>query len=292
VISRRKFLSTAAGTIAGIGALAGYSVLVEPRFRLAVTEWPVPVPSWPKAARPLRIAILSDIHACEPWMPASRIADIVARTAQLQPDLIVLLGDYIEALGAAYHSRPLSVAEWTAPLAALKAPLGVYSVLGNHDWWFDDKAVRQGLKNVGIPVLENRAVKIARDGHEFWLAGLGDQLARRTGGRWQGVDDLDATMAQITDNAPAILLAHEPDIIARVPPRVAATLAGHTHGGQVYIPFLGAPWIDTSPLGKVHPYGHLVENGRHLVISGGLGLTARPVRFMMPPEITVVTLHA
>ena len=292
MISRRTFLRGAAGALAGTGTLAGYAIGIEPRYRLAVAEWPLELPAWPESALPLRIAALADIHACEPWMSASRIADIVARTMQLRPDLIVLLGDYMEALGDGYRSRALSVREWVEPLAALRAPLGVYAVLGNHDWWFDAKAVRQGLTGAGIPVLENRAIKISRDGHEFWLAGLGDQLAHRKGGTWQGEDDLDATLAQIGDAAPAILLAHEPDIIARVPRRVALTLSGHTHGGQVYVPYLGAPWIDTSPFGKRHPYGHFVEKGRNLVISGGLGLTARPIRFMMPPEITLVSVHS
>jgi uncharacterized protein len=292
MISRRTFLRGAAGTLAGTGAFAGYSIGIEPRYRLVVTEWPLELPAWPESAPPLRIAALADIHACEPWMSASRIADIVACTNELRPDLIVLLGDYMDALGDTYRSRALSVQEWVKPLASLRAPLGVYAILGNHDWWYDAKAVRQGLTGAGIPVLENRAVKISRNGHDFWLAGLGDQLAQRKNGTWQGVDDLDGTLAQVTDAAPAILLAHEPDIIARVPRRVALTLSGHTHGGQVYVPFLGAPWIDTSPLGKQHPYGHLIEKGRNLIISGGLGLTARPIRFMMPPEITLVSIHS
>lgn len=290
MISRRAFLRAAAGTLASASALAGYAFIVEPRFRLAVTEWAVSPSTWPAEPPRLRIAVLADLHACEPWMPTSRIAHIAARTMQLQPDLIVLLGDYVEALGDDYRSRALSIPEWVEPLAALRAPLGVYAVLGNHDWWHDAKAVRQGLTGAGIPVLENRAVKIARDGHEFWLAGLGDQMAYRKDGGWRGVDDLDATLAQIADAATVVLLTHEPDIFERVPPRVALTLSGHTHGGQVYVPFLGAPWIDLSPFGREHPYGHFARNGSHLIISSGLGLTARPVRFMMPPEITLVSV--
>jgi uncharacterized protein len=290
MISRRKLLKTLARTATGGAMLASYSIVIEPRYRLVVTKWTVATPAWPSTAAPLRIALLSDIHACEPWMPASRIADVVKRTMDLQPDLIALLGDYGEALGDRYCFRGLEPPEWAPPLGALRAPLGVYAILGNHDWWGDVKAVRKELSAVNIPVLENKSIKIAQDGHSFWLAGLADQLAYSKDGEWHGYDDLDGTLAQVTDGDPIILLAHEPDIFARTPARVAVTLSGHTHGGQVYVPFLGAPWIDSSPLGRKHVYGHVVEDGRHLIISGGLGLTARPVRFMRPPEINLVTV--
>ena len=137
--------------------------------------------------------------------------------------------------------------EWAPVLAGLKAPLGVHAILGNHDWWEDKTVQREGqgptvarraLEAAGIPVYENDARRLSKDGRPFWLAGLGDQLAYLPARRFRpvrriGVDDLAATLAKVTDDAPVILLAHEPDVAVRVPARVALQLSGHTHGGQV-----------------------------------------------------------
>src|SRR5262249_8993097 len=138
-------------------------------------------------------------------------------------------------------TRSVSADQWSAALSRLTAPLGVHAILGNHDWWDDRDAQRAGrgpvlgrrkLEAVGIPVYENDAILLAKDGRRFWLAGLGDQLAFHKGRRKQarrrfrGVDDLEGTLAKISDDAPVILLVHEPDIFPRVPARVALTLAG------------------------------------------------------------------
>ena len=107
-----------------------------------------------------------------------------------------------------------------------------------------------------------------------------------------GVDDLDGTVARTMGDAdPLILLAHEPDIFVRVPPRVTLTLSGHTHGGQVLLPFIGRPVVPSN-YGQRFAYGHVVEGGRHLLVSSGLGMSGLPVRFMVPPEIALITLGA
>ncbi len=152
------------------------------------------------------------------------------------------------------------------------------------------------LERVGIPVYENDATRLVKDGRRFWLAGLGDQLAfirgRRKGGRrkFLGVDDLDGTLAKITDRSPVILLAHEPDIFPRVPHRVSLTLSGHTHGGQVRV--LGFSPMVPSRFGNRYAYGHIVEDNRHLIVSGGLGCSILPVRLGVPPEIVMVDVAA
>ena len=142
---------------------------------------------------PLRIAVLTDLHAMEPWMPVPRIERIVEAANELQPDLIVLLGDYVAGMAAVSHGAPSSIADWTAALARCVRHYGVHAVLGNHDWWVDPRGVRLGLEKVGIGVLENEAFKLQADGRRFWLAGLGDQLARQVRDGFVGVDDLDGT---------------------------------------------------------------------------------------------------
>ena len=292
MITRRTFLRGLTGALA-LGATTGiYSVAIEPRFRLSLPRWTVEHASWPAAMAPLRVAVLTDIHAVEPWMPSSRIGNIVDVANALEPDLIVLLGDYVASVHK-FRTGLVPIGEWTKPLGRLRAPLGVYAILGNHDWWDDVRGVRSGLHDAGIPVLENKAVKINRQGWRFWLAGLGDQLAKPLGRfRFRGADDLDGTLRQtMGDTDPVILMAHEPDIFVRVPPRVTLTLAGHTHGGQVWLPFAGRPVIP-SRHGNRFAYGHIVEGGRNMIVSAGLGVTGLPVRFMVPPEVALVTLAA
>jgi predicted MPP superfamily phosphohydrolase len=179
----------------------------------------------------------------------------------------------------------------------------VHAILGNHDWWLDKGAqaagcspvfVRRTLERIGIPVYENDAVRLSHKGHSFWLAGLGDQLALRAtcSGRrcYRGVDDLAGTLAKATDDAPVLLLAHEPDVFPRVPDRVSLTLAGHTHGGQVRL--FGYSPVVHSRYGNRYAYGHVIEDGRQLVVSGGLGCSILPVRFGVPPEIVLIELSA
>jgi uncharacterized protein len=278
--------------VCGLG-LPSYAVAIEPGFALAIRRWTVALPQWPRSAPPLRIAALSDLHAARPWMTGERIAAIGKVAMELKPDLITLLGDYVTSIHQRYLGLMPPIAEWAGALGTLRAPLGVYAVLGNHDWWGDLHGVRDGLCAAGIPVMENDAIKITTGGHSFWLGGLGDQLAhgRYVKGRPRGVDDLDGVLAQVTDDDPFILMAHEPDIFIKSSPRVALQLSGHTHGGQVRFPLIGA-LVVPSAYGQRYAYGHIIEDGRNLVVSGGLGVSGLPVRFLMPPEITIVDVTA
>jgi len=289
MITRRQFITGLLGGVALAGGVGSYAFGFEPRFRLVVTEWDVETPRW-TYDRPLRIVIVTDIHAVRPWMPPERIREIVATANGLGGDLIAVLGDFVSGLGQRFRSGRVTAAEWGPPLAALQAPLGVHAILGNHDWWSDPETVKATLTEVGIPLYQNRAVKIGGD-TPFWLAGTDSMVAHRLGrGEFLGEDDLPGTLAQITDDAPAVHMAHEPDIFVDVPDRFAVTLSGHTHGGQVSLPFLGRP-IVPSAYGERFAYGHVREGGRDLVVSAGLGCSTLPVRFGVPPEITVVTLR-
>jgi predicted MPP superfamily phosphohydrolase len=154
--------------------------------------------------------------------------------------------------------------------------------------------VRRALEAAGIPVYENDAVRLTHRGRPFWLAGLGDQLAflpswRRRHSHRIGADDLTRTLTKLTDDAPVILLAHEPDVVMRVPDRVALTLSGHTHGGQVRL--LGWSPVVPSRYGGRFAYGHARE-ACDIVVSGGLGCSIAPFRLGVPPEIVLVTLGA
>jgi len=289
MITRRQFV-VGLGTAAAAGfGLTGYAAAVEPRFRLVVTEWDLPTPRWTHGT-PLRIVVVTDIHACRPWMPPERIRSIVETANALGGDIIVVLGDFVSGISQRLRSGRVAPREWGPALSGLSAPLGVHAILGNHDWWSNLAAVKAALEKAGIPLYQNRAVKIEGDA-PFWLAGTDSMVAHKLGrGRFRGADDLPGTLAQITDDAPAILMAHEPDLFVQVPDRFAVTLSGHTHGGQVRLPFLGRPVVP-SAYGQRFAYGHIREEGRDLIVSAGLGCSIMPVRFGVPPELTVVTLR-
>jgi len=267
---------------------AVYAAAVEPQG-LVVTGYALSPPGWPREQR-LTITVIADLHAGGPDMLLPHIRKIVETANGLRSDLIVLLGDFI----ARYRHFGIRVADtdWAAELARLSAPLGVWSILGNHDWWYDLHGVRNALAGVRIPILENKAVLLRGAQAQFWLAGLGDQLAHPLGhGRFRGVDDLPGTLAQVHTSDPVILLVHEPDIFPSVPHRVALTLAGHTHGGQIRMPIVW-PLFVPSKYGARFAYGHVVEERRHLLVSGGLGTSVIPARLGVPPEIVQVALGA
>jgi uncharacterized protein len=296
MISRRQLFKV----IGGFGALSASTAAYgfgEPVLRLRVARYDITPPQWP-ADFQLRIAVVADLHACDPWMSLERIEAIVARTNALKPDIIVMLGDYVA--GHRHVTRTIPASEWAPVLAALKAPLGVHAILGNHDWWEDKTVQREGhgltvarraLEAAGIPVYENDARRLVKAGRPFWLAGLGDQLAYLPARRFRpvrriGVDDLAATLAKVSDDAPVVLLAHEPDVAMRVPARVALQLSGHTHGGQIRL-FGWSPVVPTRY--DKFAYGHSRVNC-DVIVSGGLGCSIMPFRLGVPPEIVLVTL--
>lgn len=168
-----------------------------------------------------------------------------------------------------------------AELKFLRAGVGVVAVLGNHDGWLNHDRVQIALERNGVRVLEETAARFDTPGGPLWVAGISDL--------WTGPHDVPMALSAVKDDAPVILLTHNPDVFPRVPDRVALTLAGHTHGGQVRLPFVGRP-IVPSGFGQRFAAGHVVEGGRHLFVATGLGTSILPVRFRVPPAITVLTL--
>jgi predicted MPP superfamily phosphohydrolase len=264
---------------------------------LHVTHYAPELPNWPDDL-PLRVVVLTDVHASVPWTGAAQMAAFCRQANALSPDIILLLGDY--ASGPRL-SRDLVPSHWAAQLGTLSAPLGVHAILGNHDYDGYSRAdvaraptrAEMALVGAGIPVYVNRAVRIDHAGRGFWLAGLGDQYAfaprrPKSFDPVHGLDDLDGTLAQITTDEPVLFMAHEPDIFPDVPGRVALTLSGHTHGGQVRL--FGKTPVVPSRYGSRYVYGHIVEEDRHLIVSSGLGFSGWPIRLGTKSEIVLIEL--
>jgi uncharacterized protein len=265
--------------------LGVWAFLVEPAT-LTVRHVTVESAEWTGA--PLRIGIISDTHVAAPHTDPARVERLVRRMNGERPDVVLLLGDYV---GGHLPERQRPPAERREILAgieafeALDSPLGTWGVLGNHDSWFDDATVAAALETAGIPVMDNRARRIDRDTGAFWIAGLADMHATDQPPR------VGATLRQVTDEAPVVLMTHWPDPFAEVPDRVALTLAGHTHCGQVVLPVVGR-LVHASRLSERWPCGLYDEGGRKLFVTGGVGVSILPVRFRAPPEIVILTLQA
>lgn len=265
--------------LALILALAAYAVCIEPS-RLVINRQELTIPNWSPALSGLKVALLSDIHVGSPFWGVARLRDLVTRVNAEQPDLILLGGDYLingEVGGTFVPAEPVAL-----ELGRLKAPLGVVAVLGNHDWWNDGAHVRAALEANGLTVLDDQALRIQFHGASFCLLGMADVEVRKRSAK----QSLDLALTGL----PLLALVHEPDIFATMDQRPSLTLAGHTHGGQVKLPFFGRP-IVPSQYGQRYAAGHIVEGGRHLFVTTGLGTSILPVRFGVPPEVALLTLR-
>lgn len=276
----KRLRVTADAIILLLGLCIFWGFLIEPN-RLVVREQTFDIANWPHPLSGLRVAVISDIHADDWFVDNKKLRLIVERTNQLQPDLIVILGDYMSGNG--WVRRRVEPEVFAPILKDFSAPLGVYSVLGNHDWWYSGAKVRSGLEKNGIKVLEDEVVQLNARGTSFWLVGLADL--------WTRAQRIDETLAKVPQGQTVIALTHNPDIFPRVPQSVPLLLAGHTHGGQVRFPLIGSV-VRSSDYGERYSRGHLFENNHHLFVTTGIGCSILPVRFGVTPEIVLLTIRS
>jgi len=261
-----------------VGALGLWAFWLEPAS-LRVATYRLNLPRWPAACSGLSVAVISDLHVGSPFNGVVNLERVVADTQAAQPDLVLLAGDFV--IQGVRGGRFVAPEVTAAKLGELVAPLGVFAVLGNHDWWLDGPRVRAAFETHGIPVLENRAVALRRGDCAFSIVGIGDY--------WEGHPNVPAAMQSVPPGESVLALTHNPDVFPDVPDRVSLTIAGHTHGGQVMLPLIGRP-IVPSAYGERFALGLVVENGRHLFVTPGVGTSILPVRFLVPPEISVLVL--
>ena len=263
-----------------LGLLIFWGFFIEPN-RLVLRQQTIQIENWPQELNGLRIAVIADIHAGAPFIDDKKLRLIVQRTNELRPDLIVVLGDYMTGNG--WVRRTMEPEVFAAVLKDFSAPLGVYSVLGNHDWWYGGKKVRGALEQNGVRVLEDEVAQLNTRGTSLWLAGLADL--------WTRPQHIEETVSKVPEGAPVIALTHNPDIFPRLPQRVPLLLAGHTHGGQVRFPLIGSV-VHSSRVGERYETGHVFENNHHLFVTTGIGTSILPVRFGVAPEIVLLTVNA
>ncbi|MEH6416647.1 metallophosphoesterase [Pseudomonas sp. CGJS7] len=248
----------------------------EPR-QLIERDYQFALPHWSRECEGLRLDVVSDIHTGSPHNGLDKLDQIVERLSASDASAVLMAGDYVilSVLGGTYIS-----AEQMAPhLKPLTARKPVYAVLGNHDWWKDGHKVRAALESAGVIVLEDQAQAAQFGACKVWIVGIGD--------KWETRHDIPRAFSGVLDDAPAIALTHNPDLFPEVPPRASLTIAGHTHGGQVKLPLIGTPVL---PAQQRYAGGYLIENGKSLFVTTGIGTSILPVRFGVPPEISRLRL--
>ncbi|TAK12547.1 MAG: metallophosphoesterase [Anaerolineae bacterium] len=279
-LTRREFLRlglfAGASGILGAAGSAAYGFGLEPGW-IDVSRLTLALPRLPAVFEGLRLAHLTDLHL-DDWMTDDRLASIVDLTNREAPDAVLLTGDYITGIRDIATRLPAL----TEQLARLNPPLGVFAVLGNHDHWTDARAVRGALESAGVLELRNRAHRLGRAGQALYVCGVDDY--------WERYADLDRVMGGLPDAACAILLSHEPDFadISAATGRFDLQLSGHSHGGQVALPFVGPLILPT--YAEKYPSG-LYQVGRMWqYTSRGLGMVEPRVRFNCRPELALLTL--
>jgi predicted MPP superfamily phosphohydrolase len=265
-------------TLLGLSLFA-FALLIGPR-RLVVRHETLDVPRLPAGLTGLKLALLSDLHVGSPHWGLPRVRELVARTNAEHPDVILLGGDYvITGVVGGEHVEAEPIAE---VLGGLRAPAGVIAVLGNHDWWYDGERITRTFQARGIVVLEDDVREIAVRGQRLCIVGLADRMTR--------TPNVAGALGRVPAGCPAIVLMHEPDQFPDIDERPLLTLAGHQHGGQVSLPFIGPPVV-LSEYGQRYAAGLVVEGERRMFITTGIGTSIFPVRFGVPPEIVVLTLR-
>ena len=275
-LNRREFLKVVGLTVGGgLVAASSYLAISDESQDPVVDQVPIRIKNLHPSLEGFTLLQMTDQHLY-PLTQPSLIKKSVAIANSLNPDLVVLTGDYVwQDLEAIDELAPI--------LAGLDAKYGVFSTLGNHDYWLDADVITTTLEAAGLPVLVNQGLSIKHGKGSFYLAGLDDG--------WSGNPDLDATLEGAMPGDPVILLCHEPDLADRyaLDGRVSLQLSGHSHGGQIRLPGIGA--LILPYLGRKYDIGLYKVDQMLLYTNRGLGVISEPVRYNCPPEITQFELR-
>ncbi len=263
--------------LASVGA---YSYFIEPD-RLIIHREDLRLPRWNAKLNGFKIAAISDIHGGSNDVTEKKIRELVELTNAQNPDLIVLLGDYVSQQEGKSSELKMPMTTVADNLQGFKAKYGIYAIIGNHDWWYDERKIRVEMERVGIKVLENATDRIQVEGETIWLWGIEDNWKKRQ------------VPVYVFDEIPTkeniLAITHNPDSLLKTPSEISLMMAGHSHGGQVKFPFYGAIAFVNDPRFMA---GEAVVDGKHIFVTTGVGCSGPQIRFGVPPEIAVLRLFS
>ncbi len=276
----RRILLAFAFLTAFLTVILAYAYFVEPK-RLVINEQNLKIPNWSAKLDGFKVVAVSDIHGGSNDVTEEKIWQVVELVNRQNPDLVVLLGDFVSQTGIREGALKMPSATVISNLKGLRAKYGVFAVIGNHDWYYNDKKMAAEFTGAGIKVLENEVAPISVGGETVNLWGIEDYWKNRR----VPLEAFDA----IPNKQNIIAITHNPDSLLKSPNEISLMLAGHTHGGQVKIPFFGAfAFVSDRRLTQ----GFVEVDGRHIFVTTGIGTTGPPIRFGVPPEIAVLNLYS
>ncbi len=296
-MKKTLFIVTVLLALIGFACL-GYAYFIEPN-RLVTNEAELKIEGWEREFDGFKIVMLSDIHGGSNGVTEERLREVVTRVNDLNADMVVMLGDFVsetvEDQPVAKVGLKMEMKTIADNLAGVKSKYGVFAVLGNHDGWYNDDIVASEFARVGYKVLRHEVAAIEKDGKRLRIFGMIDHLKLNKSWKETSADAKAIVDASGTGNL--IVLQHSPDLLPIISGELSISgdlklmLSGHTHGGQVWMPVFGRPVVP-SFFGQKYAYGHVRENNVDLFVTSGIGCSVLPFRFLVPPEIRVLTVRA
>ncbi len=276
----KRIMFVFAGILLVICLLVAYAYLIEPR-RLVIHEETLKIPNWSANLNGFKVVAISDIHGGSNNVTEEKLRELVEKANAQNADIIVLLGDYVSQTRGMHSVLKMPSEKVAENLQGLRAKYGVYAIIGNHDWWYDEKKITAEFENAGINILENEVAPVQVGDEKVYIWGIEDYWKRRM--------VPTAALENLREKRNVIAITHNPDALLQTPNEISLMLAGHSHGGQVKFPIYGAHNFVND---KRFMAGLAVVDGKHVFVTTGVGCTGPQLRFRVPPEIAVLSLYA